>query len=100
VRTCTSARIIQGCAESERIVFCDEMYPPTRIAFSVRQCSMYEDKRLPDFDDMEEIAWPLTSKSAGNRAGFVLVSEVKKAQTQKQEDQETPLETPAVAETE
>lgn len=96
--TCTSARIIQGYAESERIVFCDAAYPPIRVPFSVRQCSVYEDKRLPDFDDKEEIAWPLTSKSAGNRAGFVLASEVKKKlQAQEQQEQEKPQEAPAAA---
>jgi hypothetical protein len=96
--TCTQARIIQGYAESERIVLCDAAYPPIRVPFSVRQCSMYEDKRLPDFDDMEEIAWPLISKSAGNRAGFVLVSDVRKAPTRApQDDQEKPPEAPAAS---
>lgn len=92
--TCTSARIIQGYAESERIVLCDAAYPPIRVPFAVRECSMYEDKRLPDFDDMEEIAWPLTSKSAGNRAGFVLATEAKK-QTQDQDEPDKPEEAPA-----
>jgi hypothetical protein len=95
--TCTQARIIQGYAESERIVLCDAAYPPIRLLFSVRQCSMYEDKRLPDFDDMEEIAWPLISKSAGSQAGFVLVSDVKKAPVQAQEDREKPSEAPAAS---
>jgi hypothetical protein len=74
--TCTHARIIQGYAESEKIVFCNSLWDPIRIPFSVRQCSSYEDKRLPDVEDLEKIAWELRSKSAGNRAGFVLGSEV------------------------
>jgi hypothetical protein len=94
--TCTQARIIQGYAESERIVLCDAAYPPIQVPFRVRKCSMYEDKRLPDFDDMEEIAWPLISKSAGSRVGFVLVSEVKKGQ-EAQDDRDEPQEAPAVA---
>jgi hypothetical protein len=69
--TCAHARIIQGYAESERIVFCDAMYPPTRIPFRVRECSMYEDRRLPDYAEMKEIAWEIRSKSAGRAAGFV-----------------------------
>jgi hypothetical protein len=94
--TCTNARIIQGYAESERIVFCDAAYPPIRVPFRVRECSMYEDKRLPDFDDMEEIAWQIRSKSAGHKAGFILLADVEKQQTQEQEE-EQPQEAPAAA---
>ena len=95
--TCANARIIQGYSESERIVFCDATYPTMRVPFSVRQCSMYEDKRLPDVEDLEEIAWPLISKSAGHRAGFVLVSQAK-GQSQ-QEDKDEPEEAPAAGST-
>src|SRR5258708_37625435 len=67
--TCSHARIIQGYAESERIVFCDAMYDPIRIPFKVSQCSDYEDKRLPTLQAMEDVAWFLRSKSAGSVAG-------------------------------
>src|SRR6478736_1253278 len=63
--TCTHARIIQGYAESERIVICTGMYDPIRIPFKVMQCTDYEDRRLPDFENMKEIAWQIRSKSAG-----------------------------------
>ena len=33
---------------------------------------MYEDKRLPDFEEMKEFAWEMRTKSAGAKAGFVL----------------------------
>jgi len=93
--TCANARIIQGYAESERIVFCDAMYPTTRIPFSVRQCSMYEDKRLPDFEEMDKIAWHIRSKSAGHTAGFVLLSDIEKEHVDEVEEQ--PLKVPAAA---
>jgi hypothetical protein len=96
--TCSNARIIEGYAESERLVFCDAMYPTTRILFSVRQCSMYEDRRLPDFCQMEKIAWQIRSKSAGSVAGFVTVPD---ADPQDQEKEiEQPEEVPAAAKTE
>jgi len=47
--TCTHARIIQGYAESERIIICTGMYDPIRVPFKVMQCTDYEDRRLPDF---------------------------------------------------
>ncbi len=98
--TCANAQIIQGYSESERIVFCDATYPTIRVPFSVRQCSMYEDKRLPDVEDLEEIAWPLISKSAGHRAGFVLVTPASKAKGQdQQEDDEQPEKVTAAVST-
>jgi hypothetical protein len=98
--TCANARIIEGYAESERLVFCDAMYPTTRVPFNVRQCSMYEDKRLPDFCQMQKIAWQIRSKSAGSVAGFVTVPE---ASTQEQDEsalEEQPEEIPAASKTE
>ncbi|HET9366035.1 MAG TPA: hypothetical protein VFP71_13590 [Candidatus Angelobacter sp.] len=93
--TCVNARIIEGYAESERLVFCDAMYPPTRVPFNVRQCSMYEDKRLPDFCQMQKIAWQIRTKSAGARAGFVTVLD---PESQEQPTAQ-PEEVPAAAKT-
>ncbi len=95
--TCTHARIIQGYAESERIVICTGMYDPIRIPFKVMQCTDYEDRRLPDFDNMKEIAWQIRSKSAGSIAGFVTVPEA--TDSQDQQGEAKPEETPAASET-
>jgi hypothetical protein len=92
--TCANARIIEGYAESERLVFCDAMYPTTRIPFNVRQCSMYEDKRLPDFCQMQKIAWEIRSKSAGARAGFVTVPGDADPAMQEFEEEDQPEELP------
>ena len=93
--TCVNARIIVGYAESERLIFCDAMYPPTRVPFNVRQCSMYEDRRLPDFDEMKEFAWEIRSKSAGARAGFAPASEPAKSNPGEKKLEEKPEELPA-----
>ena len=92
--TCTHARIIQGYAESEKIVYCNSMWEPIRIPFNVRQCSVYEDKRLPDIDELKEIAWQIRSKNAGSIAGFVTVPEEQDRQTEAE-----PEEVPAASET-
>jgi hypothetical protein len=96
--TCANARIIEGYAESERLVFCDAMYPPTRVPFSVRQCSMYEDKRLPDFCQMEKIAWEIRSKNAGAVSGFVLASDLEKSSAAGGAGEEDPEMLPAAME--
>jgi len=72
--TCSNARIIQGYAESERLVFCHATYPVTRVPFKVSECTMYDDKRLPNLEDLKEIAWQLRTKRAGSKAGFVMFS--------------------------
>src|SRR5690242_19473772 len=78
--TCIHARIIQGYAESERIVICTGMYDPIRIPFKVMQCTDYEDRRLPSYVEMKEIAWQIRSKTAGHEAGFVTVDELVKSE--------------------
>ena len=93
--TCTHARIMQGYAESERIVICTGMYDPIRIPFKVMQCTDYEDRRLPDFENMKEIAWQIRSKSAGSVAGFVTVPE--ETDSRDQQNEEQPEEIPAAA---
>jgi hypothetical protein len=93
--TCVNARIIEGYAESERLVFCDAMYPPTRISFNVRHCSMYEDKRLPAYEEMQKYAWEIRTKNAGAKAGFVTAPQG----DSEEQPAEQPEEVPAAAKT-
>ena len=91
--TCVNARIIEGYAESERMVFCDAMYPATRIPFNVRQCTMYEDNRLPDYEKLKHIAWDIRARQDGARSGFVLASDL----ARESDDEETaPVAFPTV----
>src|SRR6266853_3658207 len=71
--SCVYARIIRGYAQSEKITICDRLFEPIRIPFPVSECTDYLDKRLPCIEDLEQMAWELRSKSAGERAGFVFV---------------------------
>jgi hypothetical protein len=73
------------------------MYDPIRIAFKVMQCTDYEDRRLPDFDNMKEIAWQIRSKSAGSVAGFVTMPE--ETDSRDQQDEAQPEEIPAASKT-
>jgi hypothetical protein len=76
--TCRYARIIQGFSESEEIVFCELAYQSFQVPFRVRECSEYDDKRLPRRYDMEKIAYILLSKTVGRDIGFVTPDEFKK----------------------
>ena len=70
------------------------MYDPIRVPFKVMQCTDYEDRRLPDFDNMKEIAWQIRTKSAGSVAGFVTAPEAEPG-----EETQQPEEIPAASET-
>ena len=68
--TCRYAHIQRGYAASEERAFC--RYGDYRpVPFRVRECTEYEDRRLPSLYDMERTAWILLTKKAGNPAGFV-----------------------------
>ena len=78
--TCRYARIVKGFSESEEIVFCELAYQSFLLPFRVRECSEYDDKRLPRRYDMEKIAYILLSKTAGRDIGFVTPDEFKKVE--------------------
>ena len=42
---------------------------PVYITYPVSVCSMYDDKRMPSFYNMEQIAWTIQTRSRGP-AGF------------------------------
>ena len=75
--TCRNARIIKGYSESEELIFCESFYPSRPIPFRVRECSEYDDRRLPRKYDMEKIAYILLSKKTGRDIGFVSPDEFK-----------------------
>jgi hypothetical protein len=67
--TCSHAHVVKGSSESEQIVVCQWPYPAIVIPFRVSECSHYANGRLPDVEDLEEIAWDLTRQKSA-RAGF------------------------------
>ncbi len=86
--TCSHARIIQGRTESERIVICERAWETLRVSFVVVRCTGYTDRRLPDLDEMKEIAWVLRTKSAGHRAGFVSAEKNRELEVEEEEESE------------
>ena len=95
--TCVHARVIQGYAESERIVLCGAVEPSMRVLFKVAECSMYEDKRLPCYWQMEKIAWDLRSRATVHTAGFVRAAA--DATQNEEQEEEQQQEAPAAAAT-
>lgn len=85
--TCRNARIIKGFSESEEVIFCDSLYPSRPIPFRVRECSEYDDKRLPYRCDLEKIAYILVPKSASRTAGFLTPEQYREKQEAEEENE-------------
>jgi hypothetical protein len=72
-RSCARGHIITVFRASDEEIFCRTFFFEREIHFPVRECTLYEDKRLATKTEMEEIAWHLrstTSKPCRN-LGFV-----------------------------
>jgi hypothetical protein len=83
--TCVYSRSIKGYAESERIMICDRYYPSMVVPFKVAECNDYEDRRLPDFAQLEKIALDITIERGRKVPGFGLVN----GAPDRHEDEET-----------
>jgi hypothetical protein len=75
--TCTHAHIVKGYRESEEVVVCQATYPEQRIAFPVRECSGYIERKRQTLRQMEDIAWVLVPRGSKRRAGFVSAGELR-----------------------
>ncbi len=92
--TCRNASIIQGFAESERIVLCGRYDPPLRIPFQVAECTQYDDKRQPVLWELQQIAWNVRARETTGKSGFVLGADLEKKEGR---ETEQPVEPPAIA---
>lgn len=87
--SCTHAHIVRGFREFEEMVYCNFAYPLIHVAFKVRDCSNYQDRNRPDWDQMEKLAIYVEPGSSMKPAGFRLSSD--------QEEQEDADEVELVA---
>jgi hypothetical protein len=85
-KTCTRGHVIKGFRATEELVFCRFFYIEREIYFPVRECIFYEDRRLASKEEMEEIAWRLTTIKPTRHVGFASAVQFR----QKQEAAEEP----------
>lgn len=69
-RTCSNAHILSGYRESEVMVVCTATYPDFPVPFVVRECSGYNDRNRPDWDQMEKLAIDIAPVSFAKKVGF------------------------------
>jgi hypothetical protein len=79
-QTCSYGHVIKGFRASEEEAYCRYFYLEREIRFPVRECTFYEDRRLANKKDMEEIAWILRSATtrSNQNIGFVSAAQFRK----------------------
>ena len=55
-KSCTWGQFVTGYRESDVLVFCTNTGPNFRVPFTVHECSEFQDKSKPDWDQMEKLA--------------------------------------------
>ena len=53
---CTNGQFTTGYRESDILVVCTNVYPSIRLPFVVHQCSDFQDRLRPDWEQMEKLA--------------------------------------------
>lgn len=92
-RTCSHAHILSGYRESEMMVVCTDTYPNFAVPFTVRECTAYNDKAKPDWDEMKRLAIhvspPIRSaKKIGFGARPMVHSEAEEEDSEEEENDE------------
>ena len=87
--SCRYAQGIYGYRESEALVFCIYSYDtPLAIPFKVRECTKYEDRNRPDWEQMEKLAIAVNPTPTLKPAGFRIAREGEDAGAQVAADSE------------
>jgi len=69
-RSCSWAHIMTGYRESEMLVICTEVTPNVMLPFTVHECTNYNDKNRPTWDQMEKLAIDVLPLSSAKAVGF------------------------------
>ena len=71
--TCRHGHIQRGFKASEELTYCSFTYKLRLLPFAVRECTDYEDRRVPEMETMEDSATILTRPLTlgGGTPGFV-----------------------------
>lgn len=88
--SCRHAQGIYGYRESEVLVFCVYSFDaPLAIPFKVRECTNYEDRSRPDWEQMEKLAITVSPSPTLKPAGFRIASREDDADSQVAANPET-----------
>jgi hypothetical protein len=76
-RTCVHAHIMIGYRESEMVTVCTDVHPNIVLPFKIYDCTGFEDKNRPSWQQMQELAIdvataPLKPVGFKTGAGFLV----------------------------
>ena len=78
-RNCNWGQYVTGYRESDLFVICTNASPNRVVPFTVRECTEYQDRNRPDWEQMEKLAINLTQEvkrratPGFRRAGFATI---------------------------
>ena len=61
-RNCNWGQYVTGYRESDLFVICTNASPNRVVPFTVRECTEYQDRNRPDWEQMEKLAINLTQE--------------------------------------
>jgi len=77
-RTCTYAHIMIGYRESEMVTVCTDVNPNVVLPFKIYDCTGYEDKNRPNWQQMQDLAIDVATaplKPVGFKTGAGFLTE-------------------------
>ena len=77
--TCSWAQIIHGFRESEMVSICRMPEPNIVLPFRVHECTEYNDRNRPDWEQMTKLAIGVLPASSARPVGFNVRTTVKTA---------------------
>jgi len=70
-KSCTWVQYTVGYKETDVLVICQNANPNIQVPFPVHECSDYNDKRLPNWEQMEKLAITIEpTRTSKKTAGF------------------------------
>lgn len=61
-RHCSLGQVVTGYRETDLFVICTNSRPNHLVPFPVRECTEYQDRNRPDWEQMEKLAIDLTEE--------------------------------------
>jgi hypothetical protein len=94
---CNHGQFTTGYRESDILVVCTNVYPSIKLPFVVHECSDFEDKLRPDWEQMEKLAIHIqparvSKKTRGFNLADVLRSETPECDPAIEEEEGEELE--------
>jgi hypothetical protein len=88
-KSCTWGHVITGYRESDLLVMCTGTAPNIVVPFAVYECTGFNDKHKPTFEQMKKLAIPIQQLRMSHKtAGFSTLGALRSVRKTANEDQD------------